>query len=102
MATERFIERNQRFRTCQTQRLQLFMDDAQQMLVVLRVNLDEHVVLPRRIMAFHHFRYLEQFRQDVFELTRIFQKDAQEGAGLVTDFVGIEYEFRTLDDAQIV
>lgn len=68
------LKGNDRLRPRQAQRLQLFVDNAQQMAVILRVNLDKEIVLPCRIMALHDFRNLHQRLGHGRELARRFQE----------------------------
>ena len=55
LAVYRFMERNDGFRTLQAQWLQLIVYDTQHVMVVPRVDLDEHVITAGGVMTFHHF-----------------------------------------------
>ena len=91
LALDSFTERNNCFRARQAQRLKFIVDNFQQVMIVLRINLDEHVILPCRKMTFHYFRNkLQSFRYSV-KLLRIFQIQTDVSTGFIT------YLFRVND-----
>lgn len=101
VATEGFFKGDEGLGAGQAQGLQLFVDDAEHVTVVLGVDFDEHVVLAGGVVAFHDLRNFVERLHHVAEMAWIFEEDAQEGTGLVTDLVGVQDEFRAFDDAQV-
>lgn len=93
LALDSFTERNNCFRTRQAQRLKFIMDNFQQVMIVLRVNLDEHVILSCRKMTFHDFRNkLQSFCYSV-KLFRILQIQTDVSTGFITYLFRINDKF---------
>lgn len=60
------------------------------MLVVLRVDFDEHVVLAGCEMAFNNFGNFFELVNHGVELVGVFEEDADEGACVVTQCGGFD------------
>ena len=89
-AAEDFAERNEGFGAEHTERLNFLVYEVEQVLVVLRVDFDEHVVLAGCEMAFNNFRDFFEFFNHCVELVGVFEEDADEGACVVTQCGGFD------------
>ena len=87
---EDFAERNEGFGAEHTERLNFLVYEVEQVLVVLRVDFDEHVVLAGCEMAFNNFRDFFEFFNHCVELVGVFEEDADEGACVVTQCGGFD------------
>lgn len=93
LALDSFTERNNCFRARQAQRLKFIVDNFQQVMIVLCINLDEHVILPCRKMTFHYLRNkLQSFRYSV-KLFRILQIQTDVSTGFITYLFRINDKF---------
>ena len=101
LSLECLFEGDDRLCARQSQRLQFVVDDTEQMLVVLGVYLDEQVILPRRIVAFHYLGYLLQRFGDAGELSRRVKEKTNIGACLVAYFRVVNDKLGTFDHAEI-
>ena len=77
------------------------MDDVKQVMVVSGVNLDEHIEASRRVVAFHYLRNLTQFVHHVIKLGGVLQIESDVCAGLVSHFLRVDNESRSLQNAEI-
>lgn len=76
------------------------MDDTQEMMIVLSIYLDEHIILPRRIMTLHNLRNLPQRISNLIKLGRILQIKTYISTCFVSDTFRIQNKLRSLDDPQ--
>ena len=70
-------------------------------MVVAGINLDKHIHAACRIMTFHYLRNLTQFVHHVIELGGVLQIESDVCAGLVSHFLRVDNESRSLQDAEI-
>ena len=66
------------------------MDQVEKVLVVVGIHFDEHVVLTGGEVAFHHFGNQFQLACRLAVERALLQPDADIGAGVVTQLVGID------------
>lgn len=93
LALDSFTERNNCFRTRQAQRLKFIVDNFQQVMIVLCINLDEHVILPSRKMTFHYLRNKLQCFCYSVKLFRILQIQTDVSTGFITYLFRINDKF---------
>ena len=77
------------------------MDDIQQMVVVEGVYLDKEVEVACCVVTFHHFGYPLQLLHHPVEVFRVFEVKANKGTSLIAYLLGINYEFRPLDNTGV-
>lgn len=82
-ARENFFERHQSFGTRHAERLNLILEEMEQMLVVLRNEFDKNVVATCSEMAFDDFGNLFQLFDDVGKLGGFSEIKANIGASLI-------------------
>ena len=86
------IECHDGLATRQSQRLQLVVDEIEQLVVVACVDLDEQIVASRGVVTLHYLRdFLQFFYHDV-ERTGIFQEETHIGARLIPNLLGVDDE----------
>ena len=89
-AAEDFAERNEGFGAEHTERLNFLVYEVEQVLVVLRVDFDEHVVLAGCEMAFGDFRNLFKFLHNGAVECRPLEVDADICACAVAEQLGVD------------
>ena len=72
------------------------MDNRQQVMVVTRINLDEHIEVTCCIVAFCHLWYLLQFLQYMVKIFWVLQIQANVGTGLEANFLWVDDKLRYL------
>ena len=86
------MEGNQRLTAGQSQRLQLVVDNRQQVMVVDGIKFDEHIEVACGIMTLHNLRNVLEFRHDLIEGTWILEVQSDIGTGLIADLLRIDHE----------
>ena len=72
------------------QRLQCVMDNGEQMMVIHRIQFDEHIVVARRVVTLYHLGNLLQFLHYRVERLRVLQVQSDVRTGLVTNLLGVD------------
>ena len=102
LALDGFAERNNCFRAGKSKRLELVVNDVQQVMVVSRVNLDKHVVLTGRKMTLHYLGNLFQSFSHGVKLLRIFQIQTDVCTGFIPHLLRIDDKFRAFQIPRFV
>ena len=74
------------------------MDNVKQMVVVARVNLNEHVVPAGGIVTLGHLGNLAKLLYHVIKIFGILQEQAHISAGFITYFLGVDDELGASQD----
>ncbi len=77
--------------------LNLVLKQMQEVVVVVGVELDEYVILARGEVAFDHFGNLAQGVYHSLELRGVAEKEADVGAGVVSQSRGVDQQLRAVD-----
>ena len=101
LALEGFVEGDQCFGACQAQGLELVVNDGEQVVVVARVELDEHIVLAGREMALHYLGNLCEGLRYALERGGVFQVYSYVGTGFVAYFFGVDHVLAAFQDAHL-
>ena len=97
-AAEDFAEGDEGLGAEESQGLQALVDEVEEMLVVAGIHLDEHVVLTGGEVALHHFGYFFEFLYYFVEFVRLFEEDAYESAGVISECSGFDECARSFED----
>ena len=101
LAVDGHIERDDGLCALKSERLQLVVDNVEQVVIVEGIDFDEHIESARGVMTFHHLRdFLESLNHFV-EVTGIFQVKTNVCTRLIADFLRIDNELRAFDDSEM-
>lgn len=101
LAVDCRVERDDGLAARQPQRLELIVNDVEQMMVVDGVYFDEHVKITGGIMTFNHLRNVSQFFHNSVKFLRIFQIQSYIGTCLIAYFLQVDNILRPLENAEV-
>ena len=78
------------------------MDDVQQMVIVAGIDLDEHIIVARRVVAFHHLGDILQGFDHLIETFRMLQVQSHISTGFIADLLGIDNKLRAFQHTKVV
>ena len=86
------MEGDERLAAGKTQRLQTVVDNGEQMVIIVSINLDEHIEVTSGVMTLHHLWDFLQAFNHLVELLRVFQVQTDISTGLVAYTLWIDDE----------
>ena len=102
LALEHFLECDQRLAATQAHLQELVVDNLQQVVVVLSIQLDEHVILARGEIAFYYLGYGLEAGHYFIKFRGVIQEKADVSTGQIAHRCGINQGDGALDDTHII
>src|SRR3712207_8314518 len=95
------VKRHYGLASRQAKGLQLVVNNGQQVVVVVRINLNEHVEPARSIVAFHHLWYSLELLYHLVEVLWVFQVETHIGTCFVANLLWVDDKLRPLEYAEV-